>query len=786
MKRWKGKSGIQNFGKKNKKGLSSKIQTDSIHRNSALLQLNEESVTQFSNFLLSDATLKGLRQYSFVKPTLVQRLSLKHALLGKDIIVEAKTGSGKTLAFAIPVLEYVYHEKITQFDGPVAVVLTPTRELARQIYNVFRRVGRFHNFTILDIMGGKTRTDKREEWQRIAKSNILIGTPGRFAQHQLENPTLDLSNLRILVLDEADRLMDPTFRHDLQSIVDNLNADRQCLLYSATLVKSPDQLEFLNLKSPIMISTNSAVAPVTPAHLIQFYSIVPLERKLDVLWAFLQSHCKKKIIVFFSTQKQVRFVHDLLLQIRPFFSVMQLRGNMLQSKRFKIYEKFSQTPRGAVLLATNIAERGLDFPEVHWVVQYDCPKQLDDYIHRVGRTARAERIGRAITFLLPSETKLVDLLAQRNVTLKQQQIPESRIKPVLSNRAPLLLASQPELATSARSAFTAYLRDYCFTRKQSNASNKTPDMSLVFQPAELPIAKFAASLGLAVTPEIPKILQQRLVEVGVTAPSRPTEGAMDIRSSALWSFAAAAEGEPEEEDDNDGLLKRKAFSALEANPGLKAKLESRGGKLLEVVSSEEEEEDDDDIRDIIKEEGTVSPQRTVSDTMVKHVKQPLTRVQLAKRELKKNIRSHSKIQFDESGNPLLKTVGGVPVPDLPKAATDGTEQEEVEEPAEVLPVSRLNVESARRQLKTIVDAQDKARWRERVRQKHRLERQKAKEARKTQQAQQISATKPTLGSSASQSDQLEYEDTSESDYEASDAEIAPSPSPPPSKKARKR
>ncbi|VDN18548.1 unnamed protein product [Dibothriocephalus latus] len=244
-----------------------------------------------------------------------------------------------------------------------------------------------------------------------------------------------------------------------------------------------------------MISTNSAVAPVTPAHLIQFYSVVPLERKLDVLWAFLQSHCKKKIIVFFSTQKQVRFVHDLLLQIRPFFSVMQLRGNMLQSKRFKIYEKFSQTPRGAVLLATNVAERGLDFPEVHWVVQYDCPKQLDDYIHRVGRTARAERIGRAITFLLPSEIKLVDLLAQRNLTLRQQQIPESRIKPVISNRAPLLLASQPELAASARSAFTAYLRDYCFTRKQSNASNRASDMSLVFQPTELPIAKFAASLG---------------------------------------------------------------------------------------------------------------------------------------------------------------------------------------------------------------------------------------------------------------------------------------------------
>ncbi|VDN42097.1 unnamed protein product [Dibothriocephalus latus] len=142
---------------KKKKIPASETQTDSVNRKSALIQLNEESVEKFSQFLLSAATLKGLKQYSFLKPTLVQRLSLKPALLGKDVIVEAKTGSGKTLAFVIPVLEYIYHEKITQFDGPVAVILTPTRELARQIYDVFRRVGRFHNFTILNIMGGKTR-----------------------------------------------------------------------------------------------------------------------------------------------------------------------------------------------------------------------------------------------------------------------------------------------------------------------------------------------------------------------------------------------------------------------------------------------------------------------------------------------------------------------------------------------------------------------------------------------------------------------------------------------------
>nr|VZI30315.1 unnamed protein product [Spirometra erinaceieuropaei] len=493
---------------------------------------------------------------------------------------------------------------------------------------------------------GRLPVDKREEWQRIAKSNILIGTPGRFAQHQMENPTLDMSNLRILVLDEADRLMDPTFRHDLQSIIDNLATDRQCLLYSATLVKSPDQLEFLNLKSPIMISTNSSVAP------------------------------------------------------------FRWRGSWMCSGPF--------------------------------------------------------------------------------FRVTQQQIPESRIKPVLSNRAPLLLASQPELAASARSAFSAYLRDYCFTRKQTNASNKTPDMSLVFRPTELPIAKFAASLGLAVTPELPKLFQQRLSEAGVDPPSRPAEVPADIRSSALWSFA----GEGEDDDDDDGLLKRKAFSALDANPELKARLESRGGKLLEVASSSDDDEENDD-QDVGQAESTVAPHRAVPDTMVKHVKQPLSRIQMAKRELKKNIRSHSKIQFDESGNPLLKTVGGVPVPDLPHSVSERVEQpveedkvEEWEEEEESLPVRRLDVQDARRQLKTIVDAQDKARWRERVRQKHRLERQKAREARKAQQAHLVSAANPSLGSSSSQSDQSDAPEESEGDE--SDSEVVSPPSPPASKRARKR
>ncbi|VDD74146.1 unnamed protein product [Mesocestoides corti] len=665
---------------------------------------------------LSEPTLKGLSAGSFTKPTAVQKKSLKYALMGKDIIVEAKTGSGKTLAFVIPILECIYTEKITAFDGPVAVVLTPTRELAKQIFSVFDRVGKFHNFTMLDVMGGKTRTDKRQEWQRAAKANILIGTPGRFAQHQQQNPTLDMSNLRILVLDEVDRLLDPTFRNDLLAITDNLTTDRQCLLFSATLSKTRDQLSCLNLKSPVFISTNTTTLAATPAHLIQFYSVVPLDKKLDYLWTFLQSHCKKKIIVFFSTQKQVRFVHDLFLQMRPYFTVMQLRGNMLQSKRFKIYEKFSQTPRGAVLFATNVAERGLDFPEVDWVVQFDCPKQLDDYIHRVGRTARAEHVGRAITFLLPSEVKLVELLAQRNVILRQQQFPESRIRPVVSTRAPAILASQPELATSARAAFTAYLRDYCHVPKGSTSAQQPVSLKSVFQPSELPIDEFAASLGLPLTPELPKMMLHH----------QPTRASGEKRPS-IWSGEDNAGSDDEE---NDGLLKRKTFSVLQ--PELRAKAEASGRKLLELASSEDEEDEESLSEDNGPVLAAKSDSVVENPIMTSAKKTHLTRIQLAKRELKRNIRSHSKIEFDENGKaslltlcfryfqllstPLLKTVGGVPVPYL-----DADSE---------LPPARLDIEAERERLRTVVDREDKIRWRERIREKHRLERKKAKEARK--------------------------------------------------------
>ncbi|VDO11356.1 unnamed protein product [Rodentolepis nana] len=714
------------WNKPNKNEILDKEISNIMSGRKLLEELDSSTVEKFSQFPLSEPTRRGLKSSSFFKPTPVQKKSLKHTLLGKDVIVQAKTGSGKTLAFVIPVLEYIYTEKISSFDGPVAIVLTPTRELAKQIFAVFQRVGKFHNFTMIDIMGGKTNTGKREEWRRAANANIIIGTPGRFAQHQRQNPSLDMSNLHFLILDEVDRLLDPTFRSELIFIVNNLSSNRHSMLFSATFSKNRCDLSALGLKSPVMISTESSNIGATPVGLKQSYFVVPLGKKLDHLWTFLQSHCKKKIIVFFSTQKQVRFVHDLFTHLRPYFSLMQLRGNMLQSKRFKIYEKFSQTPRGAVLFATNIAERGLDFPEVDWVVQFDCPKQLDDYIHRVGRTARAERRGRALMFLLPSEVGIIKLLNERNIQIRQMQIPESRTYSVVTTRAPAILASKPELAETGRIAFCAYLRDYCFIPKSltsSEKNNQTSDecagMSLVFKPGELPVDEFAASLGLALVPELPKEMLKYMPENAKKA-RKPTLLLANDRSQVedLSGFNID-EGVDKVDDDEDdgGFLKRKAFSVL--RPEIMAKVEATGKKLLEVVPSSDDDESGSD--EGVKVGGAYRPSEP--ELPIKESKKrPLTRIQQAKKELKRKIATHTRVEYDAEGKPIAKYVGGVRIDDL-----DGDE-------GSTLPTPRLNIEAEREKLRSIIDVEDKARWREQIRAKHRLERNKAKELRKAEQA----------------------------------------------------
>ncbi|KAL3313962.1 ATP-dependent RNA helicase dbp4, partial [Cichlidogyrus casuarinus] len=184
-----------------------------------LTEEHASTIDMFSKLPLSEPTLRALIKNDFKKLTAIQRLAIPCALQGHDLVAEAVTGSGKTLAFVLPLLECLYVNKIGPLDGIAALVLAPTRELTSQIFNVLKHMSKLHNFTLIDVIGGRQSSVMNSEWQMISRANIVVATPGRMAQHNLENFSLDMCNLKMLVLDEADRLLDPTFRSDLESIL---------------------------------------------------------------------------------------------------------------------------------------------------------------------------------------------------------------------------------------------------------------------------------------------------------------------------------------------------------------------------------------------------------------------------------------------------------------------------------------------------------------------------------------------------------------------------------------
>lgn len=206
------------------------------------------------------------------------------------------------------------------------------------------------------------------------------------------------------VLDEADRILDMGFQRTLTALLDHLPKSRQTLLFSATQTDSVSDLARLSLKDPTQIGVKGSNPSLStmPKNLEQHYLIVELDKKLDVLWSFIKTHLQSKIIVFLSSCKQVRFVFETFCKMHPGVPLLNLHGKQKQSARLTMYQKFTSMSH-AVLFATDIAARGLDFPSVDWVVQLDAPEDAETYIHRVGRTARYESKGKSLLFLLPSE-----------------------------------------------------------------------------------------------------------------------------------------------------------------------------------------------------------------------------------------------------------------------------------------------------------------------------------------------------------------------------------------------
>lgn len=445
------------------------------------------SVTKFSELPVSQCTMNGLKMSHFTNMTDIQRKAIVPALKGQDILGAARTGSGKTLAFLVPVMELLYRNAWNSLDGLGALIISPTRELAIQIFDVLRKIGRSHQLSAGLVIGGK---DPQVEAERISKLNILIGTPGRILHHMHKTSSFDVSNLQMLVLDEADRILDMGFKHDLNAIVQDLPSTRQTLLFSATQTKSVSDLARLSLSDPTYISAHDLEPSATPKGLEQYYVVTEVDQKLNTLYGFLKSHLKSKVLVFFSSSKQVRFVYETFRKLQPGIPLLHLHGRQKQAARIDVTDKFT-TAQHSCLFATDICARGMDFPGVEWVIQADAPEDAATYIHRVGRSARFDKKGRALMFLTASEeVGMVNALEKRKVPVAKLNVKESKKKDITQDLQALCF-KDPEIKYLGQKAFISYVRSV----------NVQHDKA-IFNVNDIPFEKLAASFGLPGAPKV--------------------------------------------------------------------------------------------------------------------------------------------------------------------------------------------------------------------------------------------------------------------------------------------
>ncbi|XP_008284273.1 ATP-dependent RNA helicase DDX18 [Stegastes partitus] len=406
--------------------------------------------------MVSEHTLKGVKEMGFEHMTEIQHKSIRPLLEGRDVLAAAKTGSGKTLAFLIPSIELIYKLKFMPRNGTGVVILSPTRELAMQTYGVMKELMTHHVHTYGLIMGGSNRS---AEAQKLANGvNILVATPGRLLDHLQNTPGFMFKNLQCLIIDEADRILEVGFEEELKQIIKLLPKRRQTMLFSATQTRKVEDLARISLKKePLYVGVDDNKDNATVDGLEQGYVVCPSEKRFLLLFTFLKKNRKKKLMVFFSSCMSVKFHYELLNYID--LPVMAIHGKQKQTKRTTTFFQFCNADSG-ILLCTDVAARGLDIPEVDWIVQYDPPDDPKEYIHRVGRTARGiNGRGHALLILRPEELGFLRFLKQAKVPLSEFEFSWSKISDIQS-QLEKLIEKNYYLHKSAQEAYKSYVRAY--------------------------------------------------------------------------------------------------------------------------------------------------------------------------------------------------------------------------------------------------------------------------------------------------------------------------------------
>ena len=362
-----------------------------------LLPVNEKSEefvkNEFRPLGLSDRVVLALATNRFRTPTDIQKAVIPVALRGADLLGQAQTGTGKTVAFLMPIFDRM------DVNSPAvkALIVVPTRELCRQVSWEAARFGRTLGSRVLSLYGGTSVSREIEHLKSGAQ--IVVGTPGRLLDH-IFSANLDLSALKILVLDEADRMFDIGFRQDIIKIIKACPPDRQIMLLSATLDKEVEDLSRHYMKDPVKLYLSKD--EITVESIWQRYITTDNRQKTEKLVRLLRSQKPTQSLIFTNTKKMS---DALALRLQKFgFKVQCIHSDLSQNKREKVIDAF-RTGQIEHLVATDVAARGLDITGISHVINYDIPENPEDYVHRVGRTGRMGAAGKAFTFVTPGEGK---------------------------------------------------------------------------------------------------------------------------------------------------------------------------------------------------------------------------------------------------------------------------------------------------------------------------------------------------------------------------------------------
>ncbi len=350
----------------------------------------------FNEYPLSEALLRAIEGLGYTAPTKVQQEAIPAILQGKDIIVKSQTGSGKTASFAIPIIEKIQWEE----NRPQALVITPTRELAMQVKEDFFNLGRFKRIKISALIGKAPFYIQEKELKQ--KTHVAVGTPGRIIDH-IERETIDLSAIEYLVIDEADEMLRMGFVEQVEYILDALPKERISILLSATLPEDIRALCQHYLHEPTMIEIEDTDPVADRIEQIRYE--VSERNKENLLLDLLAIENPDSCMIFCNTQLKVDDITSTLEEMNIYAD--RIHGGMEQSDRLKVMEHFKRG-KFRVLVATDVAARGIDVEQVDLVVNYDVPNHAENYVHRIGRTGRIGNSGKAVIFVSPSERRLMD------------------------------------------------------------------------------------------------------------------------------------------------------------------------------------------------------------------------------------------------------------------------------------------------------------------------------------------------------------------------------------------